>query len=98
MNTDYLAKIVVGIPCADLNLSQDEIDALCKSNDLSLIQPYFDAEFDDCLVGLIVKCTKCETFVPIDMEQIINEIRIMEIRMFNTLGVRPKVFLTTHGY
>lgn len=98
MSVDHLAKIVVGVPCADLNLLRDEIDSLCESNDLSLIQPYFDAEFDDCLVGLIVKCTKYETFVPIDMEQIINEIRIMEIRMFNTLGVRPKVFLTTHGY
>lgn len=98
MNTDYLAKIVVGIPCADLNLSRDEIDTLCKLNDLSLIQPYFDAEFDDSLVGLIVKCTKYETFVPIDMEQIINEIRVMEIRVFNALGMHPKVFLTTHGY
>ena len=98
MNTDYLAKIVVGIPCADLNFSRDEIDTLCKLNDLSLIQPYFDAEFDDSLVGLVAKCTKYETFVPIDMEQIVNEIRVMEIRVFNALGMRPKVFLTTHGY
>lgn len=98
MSTDHLAKIVVGIPCADLNLSRDEIDTLCESNDLSLIQPYFDAEFDDCLAGLIVKCTKYETFVPIDMEQIVNEIRVMEIRVFNALGMHPKVFLTTHGY
>ena len=88
MSIDHLAEIVVGIPCADLNLSRDEIDALCKSNDLSLIQPYFDAEFDDSLVGLVVKCTKYETFVPIDME----------IRVFNALGMHPKVFLTTHGY
>lgn len=79
MSVGHLAKIVVGIPCADLNLSRDEIDTLCQSNDLSLIQPYFDAEFDDCLVGLVVKCTKYETFVSIDMEQITNEIRIMEI-------------------
>ena len=98
MSVDYLAKIVVGIPCADLNLSRDEIDTLCESKDLSLIQPYFDAEFDDCLVGLTVKCTKCEPFVPIDMEQIINEIRLMEIRAFNALGMRPKTFLTTHEY
>lgn len=98
MSVDHLAKIVVGIPCADLNLSRDEIDALCESNDLTVIQPYFDAEFDDCLVGLVVKCTKYETFVSIDMEQIANEIRVMEIRVFNALGVRAKVFLTTHGY
>ena len=98
MSVDHLAKIVVGIPCADLNLSRDEIDALCESNDLSLIEPYFDAEFDDCLVGLIVKCTKYETFVPIDMEQIVNEIRVMEIRVFNALGMRPEVFLTTHEH
>lgn len=98
MSVNHLAKIVVGIPCADINLSRDEIDTLCKSNDLSLIQPYVDAEFDDNLVGLIVKCTKCETFVPIDMEQIVNEIRVLEIRVFNALGMRPKVFLTTHGY
>lgn len=97
MSIDYSAKIVVGIPCADLNLSRDEIGALCESNDLSLIQPYFDAELDDCLVGLIVKCTKCKTFVPIDMEQIVNEIHVMEIRVFNALGMRPEVFLTTHG-
>ena len=98
MSVDHLAKIVVGIPCADLNLSRDEIDALCASNDLSLIQPYFDAEFDDGLVGLVVKCAKYETFVPIDMEQIVNEIRVMEIRVFNALGMHPKVFLTTHEY
>lgn len=98
MSVGHLAKIVVGIPCADLNLSQDEIDTLCESNDLLLIQPYFDTEFDDCLVALIVKCTKHETFVPIDMEHFVNEIRGMEIRVFNALGMHPKVFLTTHGY
>lgn len=90
MGVEYSAKIVVGLPYDELEnkeLLDDEV--------IRVFRPYYDADIDDCLVGLTYASTPDYGYEEFEY----NPLKVVSLlEAFKAItGQDGEVFLTTIG-
>lgn len=98
MSINYSAKILVGLPFKEVFDSIDEFYNFDygkhKCTDFEVAFPYYDADYEDCLVGISLVSTSMYQY-----KEIANTITTECVRkLFKELtGKEAKVYLTVHG-
>ena len=101
MGITYAAKIVVGLPYEDLDI-EDHLDDdqtsydFFEENDLEWVQPYYDADINECLIGTTIVSARAYSWTELP-EELKNGIDTEKKKFYNIFGVEAKVYLSLHS-
>lgn len=93
MSTEYQAVLVVGLPHHEVQNAEELVD----NGTFDLIQPYFDAPYADCLVGVPVQYSGCYSYTSMD-EVVFKEEIIKKFKQYAVTSLEPKLYLSVDSY
>lgn len=96
MGVEYSARIIVGLPHEEL---EEFLEGVDDPYDLGLYvcSPYYDAEYEECLFGVIVQ--RCEDFSysRIDEKSWVEKVAEAHKKFTEKTGKEGTLYLSTYG-
>lgn len=93
MSTEYQAVLVVGLPFHDVSNAEELVD----KGTFNLIQPYFDAPYSDCLVGVPLGYSDCYGYRTIT-EDVFKDEAVEKFKQYAVTPLEPKLYLSVDSY
>lgn len=97
MGVEYSARIVVGLP-------HDELEDFLEGTEdpyglgLDMVSPYFDADYAECLFGVIVQsCNDYSCYVELDINLLMHNIYEAQRKFKEITGREGCLYLSTYG-
>jgi hypothetical protein len=94
MGVSYRAAIVVGLPTEEVEFDQEAAEEM----ELETFSPYYDAGWEDCLVGIPVAQTGEYSWKTIHPNDLRTDVERAEIKFKKATGLTARVFVTTYGW
>lgn len=96
MGVEYSARILVGLPYGDV---QDLVDSVKDPYDcgLEVVHPYFDADYEDCLFGVLVKNCGDFSYSQIDEFTWTEKVHKAHEEFTKKTGKKGILYLSTYG-
>ena len=96
MGIEYSARVIVGLPHADLEefLGGFEDPYECG---LYVVHPYYDADYSDCLFGVIVQNCGDFSYTPIDEYRWQEKVNNAHEKFTKLTGKKGILYLSTYG-
>ena len=92
MGIDTQAVIVVGLPDDELNIERNDCGEYDDRGILQMIPSYFDA--DEGIIGVEVKESPDYSYSEIDVELLLEDIRVAKSTFKTLTGKEGKVYLS----
>ncbi len=99
MGIRYSAAVVVGLPWGDVEVTRDEhvdFQDWIDDNDMEVIDPYYDADREECLVGFVYKQSGDYSWSSFEWYQ--DKIDKLKQDFKQATGLEPKVYLSLSSY
>lgn len=93
MGVEYQAVIVVGLPTDEVEFDMD----FAEDNGLDIIGRYFDAGWDDSIVGIAIATTDSYSWTELKTLELPGDIVKATAEFRSATGLVPRVFLSTWG-
>ena len=96
MGIEYSARIVVGLPHEDL---EEFLQGVEDPYDVGLytVSPYFDADYADCLFGVLVESCGDYSYTEIDTSLWEQAVINSQKKFAEITGKVGKLYLSTYG-
>lgn len=94
MGVSYRAAIVVGLPTEEVEFDQEA----AEDKELETFSPYYDAGWEDCLVGIPVIQTGEYSWKNVNPNDMRSGIEKAEQMFKKATGLTARVFVTTYGW
>lgn len=93
MGIDTGSALVVGLAAPEVCENYNEFEEKYYIEDMSHIAPYYDADFEDCLIGFKLGGTDYD-YDEIDPNTIMDEISIAKKKFFELTGKEAKLYVS----
>lgn len=95
MGIDTQAAIILGYSLDELNEAgiEDPIEWI-EAHDFSSVAPYYDADRDDRLFGIVLVGTYPFCAQEFDFSCLVEGVPSAERKLLNLTGIKPKIYLT----
>lgn len=100
MGIEYSARIVVGLPKDELDDYFEGVEDVYQSiedSGLYVVSPYYDADYDDCLFGVLVQSCYDYSYSEIDESKWSESIAAAHKKFTEVTGKVGKLYLSTYG-
>lgn len=94
MGVSYCAVIVVGLPTEEVEFDQEAAEDM----GLDTYSPYYDAGWEDCLVGIPVAETGEYSWKTVHPNDLRTDVEKAENKFKKATGLTARVFVTTYGW
>lgn len=96
MGIEYSARIIVGLTHEEL---EDFLVGVEDPYDVGLymVSPYFDADYCDCLFGVIVQSCNDYSYVEVDTNKLMLNIDEAHQKFKEITGKSGQLYLSTYG-
>ena len=96
MGIEYSARIIVGLPHEEL---EDFLEGMEDPYDLGLyvVSPYFDADYCDCLFGVVVQTCDDFSYVELNTKQLMLSTDQAHLMFKEITGKDGRLYLSTYG-
>lgn len=96
MGIEYSARILVGLPYEDVQEIIDSVEDPYESG-LEVIHPFFDADYQDCLFGVLVKSCGDFSYSQIDEFTWTEKVHKAHEEFTKKTGKKGILYLSTYG-
>lgn len=102
MGIEYRGVVCVGYNHDQLENMMEEIgyeEGTCEfyeSNDLESLSPYYDADPEDCIYGLVA--FKSSDYWMVEVSDVDAKIKEIQNKLLKQFGIQPKAYLMAHGW
>ena len=100
MGIEYSARIVVGLPKDELDDYFEGVENVyqhVEDSGLYVVSPYYDADYDDCLFGVLVQRCYDYSYSEIDETMWSESIASAHKKFTEVTGKVGKLYLSTYG-
>lgn len=101
MGVSYSARIIVGLPKEELDDyfegNEDNIYQHVEDSGLYVVRPYYDADYDDCLFGVLVRISCDYSYSEIDESEWSVNVASAHKKFTEVTGKVGKLYLSTYG-
>lgn len=100
MGIEYSARIVVGLPKDELDDYFEGIEDVCQhveDSGLYVVSPYYDADYDDCLFGVLVQSCYDYSYSEIDESEWSENVAAAHEKFTEVTGKVGKLYLSSYG-
>lgn len=100
MGIEYSARIVVGLPKDELDDYFEGIEDVyqhVEDSGLYVVSPYYDADYDDCLFGVLVQSCYDYSYSEIDESKWSENVAAAHKWFTERTGKVGKLYLSTYG-
>ncbi len=96
MGVEYSARIVVGLPHEELEeFLQDMEDPYDLG--LYIVSPYYDADYCDCLFGVLVQSCNDYSYVQLNTNKLMLDTDEAQRKFKEITGKEGRLYLSTYG-
>ena len=96
MGIEYSARIIVGLPHEDLEEFLQDVEDPYDVG-LYMVSPYFDADYCDCLFGVLVERCGDYSYTEIDLSMWDQAVANCHKKFTEITGKVGKLYLSTYG-
>lgn len=96
MGIEYSARIVVGLPHEELEEFLKDVEDPYEVG-LYMVSPYFDADYCDCLFGMLVETCYDYSYTEIDTVNWENNVEDAHKKFTKVTGKVGRLYLSTYG-
>lgn len=100
MGIEYSARIVVGLPKDELDDYFEGVEDIyqhVEDSGLYVASPYYDADYDDCLFGVLVQGCYDYSYSEIDESKWSENVAAAHKKFTELTGKVGKLYLSTYG-
>ena len=100
MGIEYSARIVVGLPKDELDDYFEGVENIyqhVEDSGLYIVSPYYDADYDDCLFGVLVERCYDYSYSEIDENSLAANVVAAHKMFTEVTGKVGKLYLSTYG-
>lgn len=99
MSVEYSARLVVGLPYGELKEWFNFLDDFWDYEEhLDQVSPYFDADKEDCLYGVVVKKCNDYSYSEVDEKSFPNDVQRAHKKFKDVTGKEGKLYLSAYGH
>ena len=96
MGIEYSARIIVGLPHEDLEEFLQDVEDPYDVG-LYMVSPYFDADYCDCLFGVLVQKCYDYSYSEVDESKWSENVAAAHKKFTELTGKVGKLYLSTYG-
>lgn len=102
MSVAYRGVVCVGYNHDQIENLMEEVEyeegvtEFYESNDLESFSPYYDADREDCIYGLVA--FKSGDYWMVEVSDVDNKIKELQDKLLKQFGIQPKAYLMAHGW
>lgn len=102
MGVEYRGVVCVGYNHDQMENLMEEVEyqdglmEFYESHNLNSFSPYYDADYEDCIYGLVV--AKTDDYQYVEVSGLDAKIVEIQEKLLKQFGIQPKAYLMAHGW